>query len=103
MGVYGAAKDYHRMFAAGLALAGTWAPDEAPYMTRTPLTIYHGAADRQIPGSAAYQLSENINLVGGSSYFVSLDGAGHDIWKTVYASEQPWNWLFRQRNSFAAN
>ena len=95
LGVYGAAKDYADVFAAGLAVSGMWDPMDAPYMTGMPLIEFHGVDDTQIPPQSSEMLMKNISDIGGAADFVPMVG-GHDIWRQVYAEPKVWDWLFEQ-------
>jgi len=97
IGAFGALQRYPDIFAAGVIVSGLWDPMDAPSFLETPFVAFHGGADRQIPAPVTAQLLQNIKDLGGSGAYIELPGAGHDIWQSVYANPDTWNWLFSQK------
>jgi predicted peptidase len=96
-GVYGSLKQYPDTFAAALAVAGLWDPNDAPYMLGTPLLAINGSADRQVVPQITEELVFYIRELGSNAFYHEIEGAGHAIWPYVYNDKATWDWLFSHR------
>lgn len=96
-GVYGAAAHYPGVFAAGVALGAKWSYLDAPKMTRMPLLILHGGADKVVPPAFAASMAQVINAAGGRAAHHEFPGVGHDCESPNFYSGGVWKWLFSQR------
>lgn len=97
-GVFGAAQYYPDVFAAGLALSGSWDPEEGINMTDMPLWIMHGQYDSIIPAEQTKALAEIIKSRGGPVHFTEFENMEHECGSPLLYSEASWKWLFKQKN-----
>lgn len=93
MGVVGALQACPGMFAAGLALSGTWNPAKTDQI-RSPLWMIHGGSDPQIPASFSRLTAQRLRARQAAIRYDEIPGQGHDIWKIVYPRPEAWDWLF---------
>jgi predicted peptidase len=64
---------------------------------KTPVWIFHGETDEQIPVSEARSTAEAVKAAGGRVQYTEYKGAGHFICDRAYAEPQLWKWLLAQR------
>lgn len=91
-----------RIFAAGLALAGsnrTTTPHEAATRLRhVPIWAIHGAWDRRVP--PAWDRTMARLLSHSRTFRYTEDPTlGHDVWDRYYTRPAVWDWLFAQGKS----
>lgn len=96
-GVYGAARYFPDIFAAGVAFSGSWEPSDGVNMTRMPLLAVHGAADTVIPAEQARMLVEIIRSRGGPAWYKEFPLMSHQCSSKELYTSDAWEWLFSQK------
>lgn len=98
-GVFGAARHFPDIFAAGVAVAGTWDPQDAPNMTTMPLWAVHGLNDTIIPFEPADYTIKTIQSRGGKARMFPIPDMGHECPSERFYIDAMWQWMFAQRLS----
>lgn len=96
-GVYGAARYYPDLFAAGVAVSGTWDPADGVNMMAMPLWGLHGRRDNVIPAENARVLNKIIRSRGGGAHYTEFADMGHECSAPYLYTEKVWGWLFSQK------
>lgn len=94
--VFGGAYLFPDLFAAGIAISGTWQPQFAPKMTRMPLWAINGAADDVIPPGGSRDTIAAIRQLGGKAHYTEVPDMGHNCASPSLYTPEIWSWLFRQ-------
>jgi predicted peptidase len=63
----------------------------------TPVWIFHGEKDEQIPVSDARRAAEALRAAGASVRYTEYKEAGHFIFDRAYAEPGFWKWLLARR------
>jgi predicted esterase len=98
MGGYGTFEVLHRYpkkFAAAMVLCGGGNPATAPEVMQTPLWIFHGSLDSNVPISESRDLYDQMIALGATRVrFTEYPKAGHEMWS--WAPKEPaWpDWIF---------
>mgnify|MGYP000869959750 CR=1 FL=1 len=81
------------------AVAGAHDPFAAAAhgLARTPVWLYHGAADPVVPAAQSRRLHASLQAAGAPVRYTELPGVGHDAWDAAYRDPALWRWLFAQR------
>lgn len=91
-GVFGALERYPDVFAAGVATAGAWSPNEVSNIN-DPLLVFHGTHDQAVPVQNSLNF-QNIRATHGTPIEVTiLDGKNHGIGRHVFDQKPVWDWL----------
>ncbi len=98
-GVYGAARYFPDVFAAGIAMSGSWDPADGVNMTKMPLLAMHGALDQIIPPDQAKALNEIIRSRGGNAFYNEFPEMGHQCPSEDLYADKIWDWMFGQKRS----
>ncbi len=101
MGGYGswdlAARQPDR-FAAVVPICGGGDEKQAAKLTKLPIWVWHGDADKAVKVERSRQMVEAIKTAGGSPKYTELPGVGHDSWTAAYTGpENCLSWLFEQK------
>ncbi|MCA1615608.1 MAG: dienelactone hydrolase family protein [Acidobacteria bacterium] len=65
---------------------------------RTPVWVFHGAADRVVPVSESRRMVEALRAVEGNRLrYSEYAGVGHNVWLNALAEPALLPWLFAQR------
>jgi len=100
VGVFGAARYYSDVFAAGIAISGGWAAEDAPQMTNMPLLAIHGSLDKNVTVSLSRNMVAAIRKAGGQAEFIEIPDMGHECPSSRLYSKSVWKWLFsRERQA----
>lgn len=84
-------------FAAGMPICGGGDPGRAKYLKRIPIWTFHGSADPSVPVAGTRAMFSAIKRDGGEDIgYTEFDGAGHNVWDSVYTDRQVIDWLFSQ-------
>lgn len=102
LGVFGAARYYPGVFAAGIAISGGWTAEEAGALTQTPLLVIHGSDDRNVPVALSRNIAAAVNRLGGKITYVERAGMGHECPSPDLYARAVWGWLFSHRKEPAA-
>ena len=107
MGGYGAwhlAAEYPGRFAAVVPICGgspirvgnRFAPI-ASKVGRTPVWVFHGAADRIVPVSESRNMVKALRAASGNVRYSEYAGVGHAVWLNVLSEPELLPWLMSQR------
>jgi predicted esterase len=66
---------------------------------RTPVWIFHGSEDGNVPVYQARMLRDALDAAGGDFKYTEYEGVGHNAWDRAYTDPELWEWLGRQRLS----
>lgn len=64
---------------------------------KTPVWIFHGEDDKQIPVTDARSTAEALKAAGVGVRYTEYKGAGHFVFDRAYAEPGFWAWLLAQR------
>lgn len=64
---------------------------------RTPVWIFHGENDEQVPVSDARSTAGALKAAGAGVRYTEYKGAGHFVFDRAYAEPGFWRWLLAQR------
>ncbi|TAL33763.1 MAG: hypothetical protein EPN97_09000 [Alphaproteobacteria bacterium] len=96
-GVYGAAAHFPGIFAAGVAMGGTWSFLDAPKLAKTPLLLLQGATDTVVTPEYTRNMKQYIKNANGPVFIGEFPNIGHDCESPGYYSHAVWKWLFAQK------
>lgn len=88
---------YPGKFAAAVPICGPGDPAAAEKMKGTPIWVFHGAKDPDVPIAKSEEMVEAIKKAGGNVKFTVYPEAGHDSWTATYANEEVYKWLLEQK------
>ncbi|HEY8132479.1 MAG TPA: prolyl oligopeptidase family serine peptidase [Thermoanaerobaculia bacterium] len=63
----------------------------------TPVWVFHGAADEEVPVIEARRMVAALVRNGGNVKYTEYPGVGHDSWDLAYADPGLARWLLQQR------
>jgi len=63
---------------------------------RTPVWIFHGAADTTVPPVESRRMNDALKAAGGNVRYDEYPGVGHNSWDKAYAEEELIKWLLSQ-------
>lgn len=86
-------------FAASAPLCGSGSPGDAAEMITTPMWVFHGSADPNIPVAQSRKMVAAIKKAGGTPRYTEYAGMGHNIWETTYTNKSFWDWMFSQKRA----
>lgn len=69
----------------------------AALIGKTPVWVFHGAADQTILVSQSRRIVEALRAAGGNVKYTEYPGVGHDSWLKAYAEPELGPWLMSQR------
>jgi predicted peptidase len=84
-------------FAAIITVCGFGDTADAAGLAKTPIWIWHGSADRNVPVKQSREMADAIKKAGGEVKFTEIPGGDHFIWDKVYSDPELWKWVFAQR------
>ncbi len=79
--------------------------DDAQYVKaakklgKTPVWIFHGAADTVIPVSESQKMNDALKASGGNVKYTEYPGVGHNSWDKAYFDPEFMTWMLAQRRS----
>jgi predicted peptidase len=71
--------------------------DFAEAVGKTPVWMFHGSADEQVPVGDARKMFAALKKVNRAAQFTEYAGDGHFIYHKAYTEKGFWKWLFNQR------
>jgi len=60
---------------------------------KTPIWIFHGAADEVVPVENSRKMNEALKAAGGDVHYTEYPGVGHNSWDKAYAEPDIMPWL----------
>jgi predicted peptidase len=61
---------------------------------KTPVWIFHGAADKIVPVTESQRMAEAMKQIGAEVHYTEYPGVGHASWNKAYDEPQLFPWLF---------
>jgi predicted peptidase len=103
-GTWAIGAKYKSRFAA-LAPMGTSASDtkDAQTLVDMPVWAFHNSGDMFAGVWNDTSMVAKINSLGGHAKINTYGALGHDVWETVYANGELFNWMLAQRRHTAAS
>jgi hypothetical protein len=103
-GTFEALYKYPEKFAAAMVLCGGGSPSTAAEVMKTPLWIFHGGEDNEVPIAQSLNLYNQMIALGATKVrFTEYPTASHDMWD--YAPKEPawpdWIFIFSKGDTFA--
>jgi predicted esterase len=83
-------------FAAAVPICGGGDPREAELFKDVPVWVFHGAKDKSALPEKSREMVEALRRAGGRVRYTQYPDQGHDIWDTVYAMPEVYDWLLQQ-------
>jgi len=68
----------------------------AAKIAKTPVWIFHGAADPTVPVTESQRMEAAIKAAGGNVRYTEYPGVGHNSWDRAYGESELAKWLFAQ-------
>jgi predicted peptidase len=95
MGTFDMVAMYPKFFAAAVPMCGAGDTDDASKMTGTPMFIFHGALDDNIPVQESRNMYRAIKAAGAKNvYYKEYSNVGHNVWNPVFGLPAFWKWMF---------
>lgn len=92
--------EYPDVFAAAVPLCGSITPDDenVEIYTKIPMWVFHGDKDPTVGVGSSRNAVAAVKRAGGKYIrYTEIAGADHNIWNTVYKTEELYEWMFAQR------
>lgn len=67
----------------------------------TPVWIFHGALDDQVPPAESRAMNQALLKAGGDVRYTEFPGVNHASWGPAYATPELWSWMFSHRTKGA--
>jgi predicted peptidase len=71
--------------------------EAAKKIGRTPVWVFHGAADPIVPVSESQKMVEALKAAGGRVRYTEYAGVGHNSWDRAYSEVELFMWLLSYR------
>ncbi len=84
-------------FAAAAPLCGGGNTSDAVKISTTPLWVFHGSLDDEIPPEESRKMVRAIQASGGKPIYTEYPKVGHGVWNYAYQDPKFWQWLFSQK------
>ena len=99
MGGYGTwdlSARYPDLFAAAMPICGGGDVQQAGKLTKLPIWVFHGDADKAVPVERSRAMVSAIKQRGGNIKYTEYPGVGHDSWTATFSNPEIMQWLFDQ-------
>jgi predicted peptidase len=67
--------------------------EAAAKIGKTPVWIFHGAADDTVPVDGSRKMNDALKAAGGNVRYTEYPGVGHNSWDKAYAEPELMPWL----------
>ena len=84
-------------FAAAVPVCGGGMYWNAGRLKNLPVWAFHGLKDTTVLPGESSRMVDAINRAGGRARLTWFAQADHNAWEPTFASEEMWDWLFRQK------
>jgi predicted peptidase len=64
---------------------------------KTPVWVFHGAADPVVPVSESQKMVDALKAGGGSVRYSEYEGVGHNSWDKAYGEAELFPWMLSQK------
>jgi hypothetical protein len=88
---------YPGRFAAAIPVCGAGDPLRAEAAAKTPLWIFHGERDGNVPNKMDRAMVGRLWELDAPVRYMEYPDAGHGIWGRVYSDDAVMKWFFQQR------
>ncbi len=83
-------------WAAIVPICGGGNPASAEKIKDLPCWNFHGDKDRSVPVKQSQAMIEALKKAGGKPKYTEYPGVGHNSWDRAYATDELYDWLFKQ-------
>lgn len=90
------------LFAAIVPICGGGMYWNAARMLNMGVWAFHGSDDTTVYPDESRKMVRSLNNKGGNAKLTIYEGEGHNAWTPTFNNEEMWNWLFTQKNHYAA-
>lgn len=96
-GVWDMVSRYPGFFAAAIPVCGAGDPQKADAASKTPLWIFHGEKDGNVPNRLDRLMVSRLWELDAPVRYMEYPDSGHGIWWRVYSDDSVMKWFFSQR------
>ena len=93
-GVWDLVSRYPGYFAAAIPVCGAGDPQRAEAAAVTPLWIFHGEADGNVPNRLDRAMVSRLWELNAPVRYMEYPDSGHAIWGRVYSDDSVMKWFF---------
>jgi predicted peptidase len=93
-GVWDMVARYPGFFAAAIPVCGAGDPQRAEEAAKTPLWIFHGERDVNVPNKIDREMVGRLWELDAPVRYCEYPDAGHGIWGRVYSDDTVMKWFF---------
>lgn len=93
-GVWDMVERYPGHFAAAIPVCGAGDPMRAEEASKTPLWIFHGERDGNVPNKIDREMVSRLWELDAPVRYQEYPDAGHGIWGRVYSDDTVMKWFF---------
>jgi predicted peptidase len=83
-------------WAAVVPICGRGDPKTASKFKDVPLWAFHGDKDNAVPVSGSRDMIDALKKAEGNPRYTEYPGVGHNSWDKAYATDELYDWLFKQ-------
>lgn len=96
-GVWDMVARYPGFFAAAIPVCGAGDPQQAESVAKTPLWIFHGERDGNVPNRMDRAMVSRLWELDAPVRYMEYPDSGHGIWGRVYSDDSVMKWFFSRR------
>lgn len=100
-GVWDLVSRYPGFFAAAIPVCGAGDPQQAEAAAKTPLWIFHGERDGNVPNKLDRAMVSRLWELDAPVRYMEYPDAGHGIWGRVYSDDSVMKWFFSRRRALS--
>lgn len=86
-------------FAAAVPVCGGGMYWDAARLKDLPIWAFHGLLDKTVLPEESVKMVSAVNQGGGNAKLTVFGHDAHNAWDRAFASDELWDWLFRQKRS----
>ena len=101
-GVWDLVSRYPGFFAAAIPICGAGDPQKADAAAITPLWIFHGEKDRNVPNRLDRAMVSRLWELDAPVRYMEYPDSGHAIWGRVYSDDSVMKWFFSRRRAVSS-
>ena len=98
-GVWDLVSRYPGFFAAAIPVCGAGDPQQAEAAAKTPLWIFHGERDGNVPNRLDRAMVSRLWELDAPVRYMEYPDSGHGIWGRVYSDDAVMKWFFSRRRA----
>jgi predicted peptidase len=87
---------YPERWAAVVPICGRGDPKTASKFKDVPLWAFHGDKDPTVPVAGSRTMIDALKKAGGEPKYTEYEGVGHNSWDKAYATDELYDWMFKQ-------